>query len=148
MQFHWIPLYRPETAAEPLCFWRPALTFQDESPRGNANFQYLLTRQHSNAPLPATCWRGPQAPSRICVFSFGFDESDSVMRPERGNFEYFCLMSSLGRHFLLNWVTVWKKTVKLSRAIEIYNSYFFSPVPWRLFSFKLRNYNKEGTQME
>lgn len=53
------------TEAEPLCCCRPALTFQDASPRGNANFQYLLTRQHSNVRLPATCWGVPQG---WCLF--------------------------------------------------------------------------------
>lgn len=61
MQFCWIPLYRAETEAESLRGCRPALTFQDASPTGNANFQYLLTRQHSNVLPQTNGWGVPWA---------------------------------------------------------------------------------------
>lgn len=47
MQLNRILLYRADTShCATRC--RPALTFQDALPKGKANFQYSLTRQHSN----------------------------------------------------------------------------------------------------
>lgn len=47
MQLNRILLYRADmSCCATRC--RPALTFQDALPRGKANFQYSLTRQHSN----------------------------------------------------------------------------------------------------
>lgn len=45
-----------EQRRKPLSCCQPTLTFLNASPRGNAHFQYLLTSQHPNVLLPATCW--------------------------------------------------------------------------------------------
>lgn len=84
------------------CCRHPALTFQYASPRGNANFQYLLTGQPSNVLLPATCWEEPWG-SEVFSDMFVFQSLPVMTKftlplsteSERGDSQGFSLPASL-----------------------------------------------------
>lgn len=61
--------YTEARRTERLSCRQPALTFQDASPRGNASFQYLLTRPHPNVSLPATWWGAQREVNPKSVFA-------------------------------------------------------------------------------
>lgn len=76
-------LYRAE--AEPQSCHRPALTFPDASPRGNANFQYLLTVRHSNVSASNLLGRAMQQwdpRSVFCYVCFSVMRKSSLHCPQ------------------------------------------------------------------
>lgn len=78
-------LYRAGAEAEPQSCHRPALTFPDASPRGNANFQYLLTVRHSNVSASNLLGRAMQQwdpRSVFCYVCFSVMRKSSLHCPQ------------------------------------------------------------------